>query len=895
MKRFTSQNNRPESESSQPRTGGGTAPRPPRWAQRLLRWYCRPDLLEDLQGDLNEYFERNLKAKGVKQARLTYCLDVLKFFRFYTVSKPDFINLFIHWIMIGSYLKTSRRSLVRNKLFSFINIFGLAVSMSVGLLVIAFITDLRSYDDFQAKKDRIYRVITTYQDRDQPVIELASTSVKAGRKIRETVAGVEDVTILRNGFSGDAHVGETTLPLDALWADASFFRIFTFPLLKGDPATALKEPYSLVLTEKTAKKLFGEADPLGKFVRFDTLNYTVTGVANDVPKLSHIRFEALVSFATADVQEFRKDPNFYSWENIWQNYVYVVLPATNNPESVQATLGKLSTQETAAIKNKKISIALQPLKQIALGKGLSNQIGPNLPALVVWILGGLAFVIILSACFNYTNLSIARSLRRSREVGIRKIIGALKSHVLGQFMAESVIIALMALVFSFGLFLFLRTQFLALNPFIDNLVSLDLSLRIIGYFIVLATVVGLTAGFLPALFFSRINALQVIKDVSSLKVLRHVGLRKALIVSQYTISLMFIATTLIGYNQYRGFLSFDLGFATENILNIRMQGNKGNLLAKELSEIPAVREVSQSMMITSLGSIHGSTMKYTNPQDSAMVWLNLVDEHYLPIHKHKLIAGKNFSLRPKKGEESEVIVNEQVLKRFNIAKKDPQKALGKIVTVDGQKLAIVGVLKDFHYGTMENKIEPVIFGYYSKESGGYLNVRIASTDLPATMVSIENAWRRIDKVHPLDAKFYDDQIEQAYSQFSVMVRVIGFIAFLAICIASLGLFGMVVFTTETRLKEISIRKVLGASESGLIYLLSKGFLGLLIMATFVALPATYFFFDKVVLVNFAYHQPIGLTELLLSVAVVMLLAFLLIGSQTLKAARKNPANVLKSE
>ena len=897
MKRFTSQNDRPTSQSGspQPRDGGGTAPRPPRWAQRLLRWYCRADLLEDLQGDLNEYFERNLKAKGAKQARLIYGLDALKFFRLYTVHKPDFLNLFIHWIMISSYLKTSRRSLVRNKLFSFINIFGLAISMSVGLLVIAFITDLRSYDDFQEKKDRIYRVITTYQNGDQPAMDLASTSVKAGRKIRETAAGVEDVTILRNGFSGDAHVGETTLPLDALWADASFFKVFTFPLLKGNPTTALKEPYSLVLTEKTAKKLFGEADPLGKIVQFDTLNYTVTGVTKAIPKLSHLRFDALVSFATADILEYRKDPNFYSWENIWQNYVYIVLPANRDPESLPTTLAKLSARENAGINNKKITIGLQPFKQIALGADLSNQIGPHLPALVVWILGSLALVIILSACFNYTNLSIARSLRRSREVGVRKIIGALQSHVLGQFMAESVIIALLALVFSFGLFLFLRTQFLALNPFIDNLVSLDLSPRIIFYFISLATVVGLAAGFLPALFFSRINALQVIKDASSLKVFRHVSLRKALIVIQYTISLMFIAATLIGYTQYRGFLSFDLGFTTENILNIRMQGNKGNLLAKELSEIPAVGEVSQSMMITSLGSIHGSTMKYQNPQDSTMVWLNLVDEHYLPIHQHRLIAGKNFSLRPKKGEESEVIVNEQVLKRFNIAQKDPQKALGQIVTVDGQKLAIVGVLKDFHYGTMENKIEPVMFGYYAKESGGYLNVQIASTDLPATMVRIENAWRKIDKVHPLDAKFYDDQIEQAYSQFSVMVKVIGFIAFLAICIASLGLLGMVVFTTETRLKEISIRKVLGASETGLIFLLSKGLLGLLLLATFVALPATYFFFDQVVLVHFAYHQPIGLDELLKSVVVVIGLAFLLIGSQTLKAARKNPVENLKAD
>jgi ABC-type antimicrobial peptide transport system permease subunit len=886
-----------ESSPSPSPTSNNIPAQPPRCAQRLLSWYCRPALLEDLQGDLNEYFERNLKAKGPKKARLIYWLDVLKFFRLYTVRKPDFINLFIHWVMIGSYLKTSRRSLVRNKLFSAINIIGLAVSISVGLLVIAFVADLRSYDDFHEKKDRIYRVITTYQPPEQPSIGLASTSVKVGKRIREAVTGIEDVVIMRNAFGGDATVGEKMVPLDGLWADALFFKVFSFPLLEGDPTTVLKEPYSLVLTEKTAKKLFGDVNPVGKSVKFDTLTYKVTGLLKDVPKLSHLQFDALASFSTMDAQLARKDPNFYSWENIWQNYVYIVLPPNKDPQTVQTALDKLNKQENARLAGKKtaISVSLQPLKEIALGPRLDNQIGPNMIPIVVWILVGLAFVIILSACFNYTNLSIARSLRRSREVGIRKIIGALKSHVLGQFMAESVIIALLALIFSFALFLFLRREFMALDPFIERLVSLELSIQVILYFIALAVVVGLAAGFLPALFFSRINPVQVLKDVSALKVFRRITMRKALIVIQYTLSLIFITTTLIGYNQYRSFLVFDLGYNTENILNIQLQGNKGDVLKKELAQIPAVNDISKSMMITSLGSVFGSSMKYTNPQDSALVWLNEVDEHYLPVHKHKLLAGTNFTLRPKKGEEVEVIVNEQVLKRFNIAQRNPQKALGEQVKVDGQKLTIVGVLKDFHYGTVEKKIEPVMFRYWTDESGGYLNVKLTSTDLPATMASIEDAWQRIDKIHPLNAKFYDDQIEEAYRQFSVMLKVIGFITFLAICIASLGLFGMVVFTTETRLKEISIRKVLGASESGLLYLLSKSFLTLLFVAMLVALPATYFFFEKVVLTNFAYHQPIGLGELLTSVVIVMLLACLLIGSQTIKAARRNPANVLKNE
>ncbi|MCE7067154.1 ABC transporter permease [Dyadobacter sp. CY326] len=864
---------------------------PPRWATRFLHWYCRPRLLEDLEGDLNEYFERNVQQKGARKARLIYAIDVIKFLRPYTIRKIEFFNIFIHWIMIGSYLKTSRRSLVRNKLFSLINIIGLAVSMSVGLLVISIVTDFYSYDDFQGKKNRTYRVITKTLEKGQTSdLKLASTSVEVGEKIREAIPAVEDVTIIRREFSGDVKVGDATFPLQATYADNSFLKIFTFPLLKGDVTTALKNPNSLVLTEKTAKKMFGNAEPLGKAVQVDTVSFVVTGVAKDIPALSHIDFDALVSFSTLDGNH--TDSDLHSWANIWSNYVYVTFPGKVDPATIQPALDRLSVQENKTLPNRKVWVSLQPVGEIIMAGSLSNNVGPAVDPITVWILGGLALVIILSACFNYTNLSIARSMRRSREVGIRKIIGAQKSHVLGQFIAESVIIALLALVFSFALFLVLRKQFLGLDKNIPELLTLDISFKTIILFILLAAVTGIIAGFLPAVFFSKINALVVMKDASSLKIFRRIGIRKALIVTQFTLSLIFIAATVVGYTQYKGFLSFDLGFTTDNIVNIKLKGNNGALVAKELSQIPAVKGISKSMMVTSLGSIHGTGLKYHG--DSAVVWLNTVDEHYLPLHDHKFVAGKNFQLRPGKGKESEIIVNQQVLKRFNIANRNAEKALGEIVDVGGIKLVIVGVLKDFHYGTLENKIEPVIFRY-SAEPESFLNVKIASKDLPATLANIKTVWQKLDKVHELDARFYDEQIEAAYGQFSMMIKVIGFIAFLAICIASLGLFGMVVFTTETKLKEISIRKVLGASETGLVFLLCKGFLALLLISALIALPATYFFFDKVLLTRFVYHQPISLTEMLGGAFIVMLLAFLLIGSQTMKAARNNPAKVLKSD
>jgi len=287
-------------------------------------------------------------------------------------------------------------------------------------------------------------------------------------------------------------------------------------------------------------------------------------------------------------------------------------------------------------------------------------------------------------------------------------------------------------------------------------------------------------------------------------------------------------------------------------------------------------------------------MKY-GKSDSATVMLNFINEHYLPMHEHKILAGINFAPRPENAEESEVIVNEKALKHFDIGGGDPAKALGEVISIENKSLTIVGVVEDFHYETVEEEIEPMAFRYFHYGTNGYVNAKIATQDWSSVMASIETAWRKIDKVHPLEATFYEDQIQEAYNQFSVMIKVIGFLAFLAISIASMGLFGMVVFTTETRLKEISIRKVLGASEGKLVFLLSKGFLLLLSLAALIALPITYLFFDKVVLSNFAYHEPVRLTEILMGFLIILIIAFVMVLSQTLKVARTNPAEVLKNE
>ena len=805
--------------------------------------------------------------------------------------------------MIGTYFKTSVRTITRNKLFSTINIVGLAIGMSVGLLLIAFAHDLLSYDKFNENGNRIYRITSYAKFKQGYSSKFATTSMKIDHLIKEKISGVEEITMVQTEFAGDANINSTIVPLKGFYAEPSMLRIFTLPMLKGDAATALIEPYSIVLTETSAKKLFGTADAFGKSIHFNDIDFQVTGILKDVPFFSHLQFESLVSYSTNEPR-ISKDQDLIRWGNVYQrNYVYLLLGENASASGVQAQLDTICAAENKTDEEAEIHLTLLPLHDIMLGEALENSIRPVMPAIVLWIIGGLALVVILSACFNYTNLSIARSMRRYKEVGLRKVIGAGQHQVRQQFLAEAVIVSLVALLLSFGMFLVLRPQFISIAPELLKMVKLEITIPMTLLFIAFAMVVGITAGFLPALFFAKVNIIHALKDVSSVKVFKGLSFRRALMVVQYTLTLIFITSTILGYNQYKDILAFDLGFNTENILNIDLQKNKPEALINKLKAMPEVSGVSQSRLLTSVGNIMGGFIKYKGLRDSALVLTNIVDENYIPLHEYKLIAGQNFIARPiTKDATSELIVNEKTLKQFNIANGDPEKAIGEEILLNNKKLTIVGVIKDFHYGKLDSNIFPVVFTYLAPDAfltrdgrDGLVNVRVNTSDPIETMAKIHEAWKSVDPVHPFKGQFYDDAIEDAYSELSAMIKVIGFLSFIAISIASLGLLGMVVFTTETRLKEISIRKVLGATSGNLVFLLSRGFMVLLAISAMIALPITWLFFETMVLTNFPFHDPIGIGELFFGLLAVLVLAFIMIGSQTMRAAQINPVEILKSE
>lgn len=873
-------------------------PQPPRWAQRLLAWYCRPEILEDLQGDLNEVFKRHCVARGPFRAKLIYCLDVIKFCRPYTIRTPETVNFITNWIMIGSYFTSATRNIGRNKLFSAINIIGLSVAMSVGLLLIGMLTDVLSYDRFHENRNRIYRVISQFQRMgDKSAGYTATTSPVAAREVRETLTGIEDVAIVHRGFVGDVTYQSKVVPMAGLMTDQSFFRVFSFSLLEGNPAAALNEPFSIVLTETFARKLLGGENAMGKTVSFRDRDYLVTGIVQDPPVFSHMSFDALGSLSTRAITE--KDNTYEGlWENIWNAYAYVLLPANSNPELLQKNLDEIGQRHAEAVANGYIQLGLQPMKDIVIGRNLSNQIGPYMGSTVVWVFSAMTFIVILSACFNYTNLSVARSFRRLKEVGIRKTIGAMKGHLLFQFITESVVIAMLALVFAVGLFVIIRPHFIGMESSLQEMLVMDLSPLLIGLFVLFSVIVGVSAGFFPALFFARMNAAHIFKGGTGRPPFRGITVRKILVVFQFVISIAFISGTVILYDQYKHFLAYDLGYSTENILNIRLADNKPEVLKNELAKLPEVVEISESQLVMSVGNYYTTNMTNpADPQDSAGVYYNRVDENFLALHDLNLIAGRTFNQKsPDDKTEREVIVSVGVLRRFNIAEDDPAKAIGVVVNVDHIDLQIVGVIEDFHYGRVNDRdTREVVLRQALPGDADYLNVKLASGDLRSTYGKIESTWKSFDTVHPFQAKFLDDQLEEAFRGFSASVKVGGFIAFLVVGIAALGLLGMVIYTAETRLREMSIRKVFGASEAGILYRLARGFILLLGVAIAIALPIVFFFFDNILLPEVANHAPLKWLDMLSGVGVILALATFMIVSQTIKVARSKPADVLRTE
>jgi putative ABC transport system permease protein len=806
--------------------------------------------------------------------------------------------------MFKNYFKTAMRSLLRHRFFSAINIFGLAVSMTICMAIMMLVADQMTYDRFNTNRDRIYRINSQIIHGDGTVSNnITSTSAHPlGEELRNNYTGIEKVVRIKRGFGNpwiefDQNVN---IPLSGYFVDPEFLEIFQYELLYGDAKTALKEPYSVVLTHKAARKLFKEENPVGQTVKVgDKGVYNVTGVLKDTDKKSHIVFEALASMASVKSLEtsgvFGKDSE--NWHNYWQTWTYIMLEEGKTESDIAPYLDKIHKKFIAPNTNPDVTKAkfqLQPMMNITPGPMRNNPIGPFLPWLFVYFFAGLAGLVMLTSCFNFTNLSIARSLTRAKEIGIRKATGAMRWQIFTQFLSEAVITAFLALVIAIVMVLLLKPIMLQLNFARVMKWDLEANLYVYAAFAVFALVVGILAGLFPAIVLSGFQPVKVLKNIGNVKLFSRMGLRKALLVSQFTLSLIFILSVLVVYNQLRFFIKADLGFQTDNHITVRLNNTKPEILKTELLKNSNVVSVSAASHVPAAGSSYGMGLKKSlDEKDWSNVNYFAVDEDYIRNMKLTLVAGRNFEVTAGESNKNFLIINEEALKTFHYA--NATEALGQelILDADSAKVQIIGVLKNYNHQLLMEKLEPMALRYNPAEIS-ILQVEY-SGDYAQTGKTIEAAWATVNPTMKVDYKSMKEEIEIIYNIFfGDIVKVVGVVAFLAIMISCLGLLGMATYATETRIKEISIRKVLGSSSGALILLLSKGFIAMLGIAVAIGLP-TAFFFNNLWLEMIAYHVTMDWTVMVTGVIVLIFFGIITVGSQTIRATFVKPVENLKSE
>ena len=800
--------------------------------------------------------------------------------------------------MFLNYLKVGLRSLLKNKTFSFINILGLATSMSVCIIIIMLVADQMSYDSHNSKRENIYRINTERHNTDDFVNLFATSPLPLAEKLTQEYASVKKATRIRKGF-GNSWIGigdDVNIPIGGFFVDNNFLDMFEYQLEYGNPETALTAPNSVVLTKQAAEKLYELENPVGEIIKVGELGeYTVTGVMKATSAKSHIKFEALASISTLKVLEADStmSPALNSWKSSTRGWVYIELNDDTTPGTVKSDLARINEEIYADMEDISYRFHLQNISDITPGPLLGNQIGPGLPNVFIYFLVGLALIIMLSACFNYTNLTIARSLTRAKEIGIRKVSGAYKYQIFSQFMSEAVIISVLALVISLLLLVVLEPAFHQLN--FATLLQWDLNSSPVVYIIciVFSVFVGLIAGLFPALLLSSFEPIKVLNSLSGIKLFSKIGMRKALLVLQFTMSLIFIISTSLVYKQLNYMVNADYGFNKENIINVPLNDTNHELLKSELSKFSTIENIALASHVPAAGTTYGVGIK-VNPQDEDIdLSYFAVDEDYISNLELNLIAGRNFKNSTGTEQERQIIINNKTT--IDLALGTAQEAIGQTLIIDDSiQMEVIGVVTDYNHQTMMQEIAPMALRYLPDQFN-HLQVKYGSGKRETALLDIKKAWQTVNPEKKIDYRDFDEAVSEFYDIiFGDLVSIVGLFSVIAIMIACLGLLGMATFTTETRLKEVSIRKVLGANEGNIIVLLSKSFMILLGIAIVIALPVSYFL-NNLWLDAIAYRIDMSFSTIAISTLLLLVLGAITIGSQTMKAATLNPAETLKME
>ncbi len=797
--------------------------------------------------------------------------------------------------MFRNYLRTAYRNLIRFKGFSLINILGLSLSMAVCMLIIVVIMDQYTYDRWHRKADRIYRVQTENLKSKSSLNKYASTVYPLCRELKEHCPAVEDATVVFSAFMADGISGDSRIPVTGLYADPSFFRMFDFPLNHVPDTDLLSEPYTMVMKQDIAGKFFGREDPTGQFLDTDGGDrYKINGWIPQDKRKSHIQFDVLVSAATLQAREKGSEglPVTENWDRFYSSYVYILLSPQGDVSQVNTFLDRLSEAHYTGNEKTRLRFYLQPLDRVVPGPILSNELGFFLPAVFILFLGGLALVIILSAAFNYTSLSVARSLLRAREVGIRKTLGAQRIQIILQFLSEALLVALVSMLLAMLVLQFLLPAFSGMKMMNMLEIRPEQNIRVYLVFVGFALFTGLVSGILPAWMMSGFRPVKVLKGIMNVRLFSRLTLRKILLVAQFTFSIVFVVSIILIYRQVNYMTNARMGFDREVVFSIHLNGQKLDKVRALYSRLPQVASISGASHIPGIGSVRTTKAYKPGEEESYLADCFYVDTGYIRTMGLELVAGHDFPPGMNTENEKFVILNESAAKSMNLG--SPAEAPGQVILADDSTLLeIVGVIRDYKYAALFLPMRSMML-FVRPDKVNVAELRIHPGNALETKEILKKTWKELDPYHEMEGDFLDREIREYYRFFEDVLYTVGAAAFLALLIAALGMLGMATYAAQTRLKEIGIRKALGADTWSVVKLLSGSFLRLLLLAALLAAPIAYYA-NHLWLQYMSHHVGFGAGNILAGIGIILLTGMITISGQTWRAGKTRPADILKYE
>jgi putative ABC transport system permease protein len=786
--------------------------------------------------------------------------------------------------MLRNYLKISLRNLVRHKIYSIINIIGLAVGMASCILILLWVQDELSYDKFHENADMLYRVIDEQHFSDGQTARYAPTPPPLAPALKQDFPEIINSTRVRDAGRTLLKYGENVFYENrGYFADPSIFDMFTFPFIKGDPETALSQPFSLVITEEMAEKYFGDEDPIGETLAVDTqFDFSVTGVIKNIPQNTHLQFDFLVPLTL--LEQFGQDLNHWG-DNSY--YTYVMLKKDIQAKEVEEKISNYHKKHDP--KSSRV-LYLQPVTRIHLFSDVQYDVSGNSDIKYIYLFSAIAFFILIIACINYMNLATARSGNRAVEIGMRKVIGAHRTDIIKQFFAESILLSFIALLIAIAIVELLLPAFSSISGK-ELTLNFSSNIKIIAGLAGIALFTGILAGSYPALFLSSFQPVKILRDFMQTHK-KGTVLRKLLVVIQFSLSILIIIGMMIIYKQLNYIRNRNLGYQKEHIVYMPIPpgGISKSLetVKRELLTSPNILGVtiSSDLPIDTIHSWGGLDWPGKDPNDKREINFYTVDFDFVKTFNIKIAQGRDFSNKFST-DGSNYIINETAAAFIGM-----EEPVGKWFSLRGSKGTIIGVMEDFHFKSLHKKVEPLILriaNYYS-----YLIVKIRAKNIPATVSFLENKWKKFAPNCPFEYYFLDEAIDNLYSTEQRLGKIFRYFAFLAIFISCLGLFGLASFTIEQRNKEIGIRKILGATVPNILFLLTKDFAKWVLVANIIAWPVAYYAMYRW-LQNFAYRTNIGISTFILSATLALFIALVTVSYQSIKTALANPIEALRYE